>query len=57
MANLAFNQHIERATVGALRAKWASHNRQSRFERSIYAVLIVGLGDLSSRASTLSLLP
>ena len=34
MANLAFSQRIEQATVGALRARWASHSRQSRLERS-----------------------
>jgi len=41
MANLALSHRIERATVGAFRVKWASHNRQSKLERSIYAVLIV----------------
>src|SRR5450756_1169093 len=57
MANLAFSQRIERATVGALRARWASHSRQSRLERSIYAVLIVWLGDFANRARTCCSLP
>ena len=35
MANLALSQRIERATVGALRVRWASHSRQSRLERSM----------------------
>jgi hypothetical protein len=53
MANLALSPRIERATVGALRVRWASHSRQSRLDRSIYAVLIVWLGDLSNQARML----
>jgi len=55
MANLAFSQCIERATVGSFRARCASHSRQSRLERSIYAVLIVWLGDFSQSRQNLLL--
>jgi hypothetical protein len=54
---LAFSQCSDRATVGALRARWASHSRQSKLERSIYAVLIVWLGDASNRVRTCCSLP
>lgn len=57
MANLAFSQRIERAAVGALRARWASHRRQSRLDRSTYAVFTVRLGDSSSLARMRCSLP
>ena len=57
MANFAFNQRMDRATVGDFRIRWASQIRQSRLDLSTYEVLILRLGEFARRRSMLSSVP